>query len=187
MTSDPHRLYNLDVFEYELDVPMALYGSIPFVIGHAPDRSLGLLWLNAAETWIDVERLTADGKTPLVSTHWFSESGIIDVWGFVGNTPAQVLYKYTAVTGTERDKTGDAVLGRRSRCWDAAPTTLWTGLRRRPGDAARVCARLPPVPLELQRRGGRRGRRRRYECHPNQVTGPSSVSASLTFTEQYRV
>jgi len=94
---DPHRLYNLDVFEYELDTPMSLYGSIPFVIGHAPGKSLGLLWLNAAETWVDVER-PKDGHS--VSTHWISESGIIDVWGFVGNTPAQVLFKYTALTGT---------------------------------------------------------------------------------------
>ena len=30
---DPYRLYNLDVFEYELDTPMALYGSVPFVGG----------------------------------------------------------------------------------------------------------------------------------------------------------
>ena len=31
---DPYRLYNLDVFEYELDNPMALYGSIPFMLAH---------------------------------------------------------------------------------------------------------------------------------------------------------
>ena len=26
--NEPYRLYNLDVFEYELDVPMALYGKV---------------------------------------------------------------------------------------------------------------------------------------------------------------
>lgn len=31
---DPYRLYNLDVFEYELNNPMALYGSIPFMLAH---------------------------------------------------------------------------------------------------------------------------------------------------------
>ncbi len=35
---DPYRLYNLDVFEYELDEPMALYGSIPFMIAHGVKR-----------------------------------------------------------------------------------------------------------------------------------------------------
>ena len=31
---DPYRLYNLDVFEYELNSGMALYGSIPVLIAH---------------------------------------------------------------------------------------------------------------------------------------------------------
>jgi alpha 1,3-glucosidase len=31
---DPYRLYNLDVFEYELWNPMALYGSVPFMLAH---------------------------------------------------------------------------------------------------------------------------------------------------------
>ena len=31
---EPYRLYNLDVFKYEVYNPMALYGSIPFMIGH---------------------------------------------------------------------------------------------------------------------------------------------------------
>jgi alpha 1,3-glucosidase len=58
--TDPYRLYNLDVFEYELNNPMALYGSIPYVIAHNPLRTVGLLWLNAAETWVDVNSSTAD-------------------------------------------------------------------------------------------------------------------------------
>jgi alpha 1,3-glucosidase len=32
--TDPYRLYNLDVFEYELHNTMALYGSVPFVMAH---------------------------------------------------------------------------------------------------------------------------------------------------------
>lgn len=31
---DPYRLYNLDVFEYEIYNGMALYGAIPFVMAH---------------------------------------------------------------------------------------------------------------------------------------------------------
>lgn len=31
---EPYRLYNLDVFEYELYNKMALYGSIPFMLAH---------------------------------------------------------------------------------------------------------------------------------------------------------
>ncbi|CAG8589907.1 10046_t:CDS:2 [Paraglomus brasilianum] len=52
--TEPYRLYNLDVFEYELDNAMALYGSIPFMIAHHSDSTAAVLWLNGAETWIDV-------------------------------------------------------------------------------------------------------------------------------------
>jgi len=94
--SDPYRLYNLDVFEYELDVPMALYGSVPFMIGHsAKGFTAGLFWLNAAETWIDVVH-TESGRP----THWFSESGIVDVFFLTGSRPTDVMQQYTYLTGT---------------------------------------------------------------------------------------
>lgn len=32
--TDPYRLYNLDVFEYELDSTMALYGAVPVLYAH---------------------------------------------------------------------------------------------------------------------------------------------------------
>ena len=32
--AEPYRLYNLDVFEYELNNGMALYGSVPVIYGH---------------------------------------------------------------------------------------------------------------------------------------------------------
>lgn len=33
--SEPYRMYNLDVFEYELNEPMALYGHVPMMIAHS--------------------------------------------------------------------------------------------------------------------------------------------------------
>ena len=42
--NEPYRLYNLDVFEYDLDVPMALYGAIPLMVGHNKDM-VGVSWL----------------------------------------------------------------------------------------------------------------------------------------------
>jgi hypothetical protein len=32
--TDPYRLFNLDVFEYELYNPMALYGAVPVMMAH---------------------------------------------------------------------------------------------------------------------------------------------------------
>src|SRR5580704_14656353 len=37
--TEPYRLYNLDVFEYDLDNPMALYGSIPFMYAHKSENN----------------------------------------------------------------------------------------------------------------------------------------------------
>lgn len=106
-STDPYRLYNLDVFEYELDNPMALYGSIPYMVSHrylsvrtfvctylycgyvcvrlyvviqcahtsvhvcsehhssfgvcslSASKTVGIFWLNSAETWIDITSATA--------------------------------------------------------------------------------------------------------------------------------
>ena len=42
--SEPFRLYNLDVFEYEHDSQFGLYGSIPYVISHKPGATVGAFW-----------------------------------------------------------------------------------------------------------------------------------------------
>eukprot|EP00035_Acanthoeca_spectabilis_P021200 m.436923 g.436923 ORF g.436923 m.436923 type:complete len:902 (-) comp18037_c0_seq1:24-2729(-) len=109
--TDPYRLYNLDVFEYELDNPMALYGSIPFMLAHTGKMTTGLLFLNAAEMWIDVEKSSgnngilsglvggggaADAAT---STHWIAESGIIDVFVMLGPAPKDIYRQYAALSG----------------------------------------------------------------------------------------
>jgi alpha 1,3-glucosidase len=80
------RLYNFDVFEYELNNPMALYGSIPLMISHTKTHTVGVFWFNSAETWVDVTE-DKDG----MDTHWFSESGIIDVFFLLGATPGNQL------------------------------------------------------------------------------------------------
>ena len=54
-------MFNTDVFEYELDSRMTLYGSVPMMIAHSAKRTIGLLWLNPSETWIDIETRAANG------------------------------------------------------------------------------------------------------------------------------
>ncbi|XP_056365904.1 LOW QUALITY PROTEIN: neutral alpha-glucosidase AB [Oenanthe melanoleuca] len=112
---DPYRLYNLDVFQYELFNPMALYGSVPLLLAHRPRLSLGLFWLNAAETWVDIGSNTAGktlfgklldymqggGETPQTEVRWMSESGVIDVFLLLGPGPADVSAQYGRLTGTQ--------------------------------------------------------------------------------------
>ncbi|XP_043931310.1 neutral alpha-glucosidase AB [Protopterus annectens] len=112
---DPYRLYNLDVFQYELYNPMALYGAIPVMLAHNTQRTLGLFWHNAAETWVDISSNTA-GKTlfgkmldfvqganeiPQTDVRWMSESGIIDVFVLLGPSPFDVFKQYASLTGTQ--------------------------------------------------------------------------------------
>ncbi|KYQ91049.1 alpha-glucosidase II [Tieghemostelium lacteum] len=94
----PYRLYNLDVFEYELDKTMALYGAVPLMLSHDTEKTVGVFWLNAAETYIDIE----DSKTeqPSKDTHWISESGIMDVFILTGPSPKEFFVQYATLTGT---------------------------------------------------------------------------------------
>ncbi|KAL8648214.1 MAG: hypothetical protein Q9210_005123 [Variospora velana] len=103
----PYRLYNSDVFEYEMDTPMTLYGAIPLMQAHRKGSTVGVFWLNAAETWIDIVRSKASsnplslgiGGTTDTQTHWFSENGLLDVFVFLGPTPQDIIKRYSELTG----------------------------------------------------------------------------------------
>uniref|UniRef100_A0A674P1T4 Glucosidase II alpha subunit n=1 Tax=Takifugu rubripes TaxID=31033 RepID=A0A674P1T4_TAKRU len=112
---DPYRLHNMDVYKYELYSPMALYGSVPLIVAHNTERTTGIFWLNAAETWVDISSNTA-GKTvfgkmldyvqgsnekPQTDVRWISESGIIDAFILLGPTPKDLFAQYASLTGTQ--------------------------------------------------------------------------------------
>ncbi|KAK4544170.1 hypothetical protein LTR36_004380 [Oleoguttula mirabilis] len=105
--SEPYRLYNSDVFEYEMDSPMTLYGAIPFMQAHKKDSTVGVFWLNAAETWVDITKATTSanplsfgiGSSVTTQTHWISEAGLLDVFIFLGPKPQDVIGAYTELTG----------------------------------------------------------------------------------------
>lgn len=111
--TDPYRLYNLDVFEYELDSTMAIYGSVPVLYAHGPERTTGVFWNNAAETWVDIKNskdsnvvsslvsFVSGSKTETqVESHFMSESGVIDLFVMLGPKPKNVVKQYAALTGT---------------------------------------------------------------------------------------
>lgn len=116
--SDPYRLYNVDIFEYELYNPMSLYGSIPFMMAQSKTvGTFGVYWLNPAETWIDIESNSSQARgagvvdmiSSLVSsdkkmtgrlTHWFSETGLIDIWLLPGPEPTTVVKYNAEIFGT---------------------------------------------------------------------------------------
>ena len=95
--TDPYRLYNNDVFEYLHWSPVSLYGSVPLMHAHSADSTVAVLHLIASETWIDVSH-SSEKST---ETHWFSESGIMDIFLLPGPTPDEVFGQYARLTGTQ--------------------------------------------------------------------------------------
>ncbi len=109
--ADPYRMYTLDVYDYELDSPMALYGGVPLLLAHTPNATVGTLWFNPTETFIDISRsaapggflssLTASSAPPIsTSAYWMSESGVVDVFLLPGPSPQRIFAQYAALTGT---------------------------------------------------------------------------------------
>ncbi|KAG2788835.1 Neutral alpha-glucosidase [Phytophthora cactorum] len=96
VVTDPYRLYNLDVFEYELDNPMALYGSIPVLVAPNKFNTVGMSWNNPSETFIDI---WTNKEANTKSSHWVSESGVFDLFLLAGPSSADLFSQYTLITG----------------------------------------------------------------------------------------
>ena len=104
-SSEPYRLYNVDIFEYETDSKLAMYGAIPYLVAHKPGLSTGVFWINGADTYVDIDREeeSSDGvitSKESTSAHWMSENGIIDVVILIAETPEQITENYASLTGT---------------------------------------------------------------------------------------
>ncbi|XP_076833733.1 neutral alpha-glucosidase C [Brachyhypopomus gauderio] len=104
--SEAYRLYNLDVFAYDIDSRLGLYGSVPLLLAHKSDTTLGVFWLNASETLVDLKYFSehqecGEGSrvTPHTDVTWVSESGRIDCFVLLGPSPAQVFSQYAQLTG----------------------------------------------------------------------------------------
>jgi alpha 1,3-glucosidase len=92
--SEPYRLYNLDVFEYELNERMTLYGNIPFIL----NKNGGFFWNNPSETWVDVQSSAYNGDNSK-RIHWFSETGVLDIFLFLAANPMDLVQTFTRLTG----------------------------------------------------------------------------------------
>jgi len=106
--SEPYRFFNLDVFEYALDVPMALYGAVPLVtaVHRWADGAAasGFFFCNPSEGFVKVDGPDSGffGGSPDTRSWWVFESGIIDTFLFAGPTAAAVMQQYHTVTGWGR-------------------------------------------------------------------------------------
>ncbi len=103
--NEPYRLYNLDVFAYELDETMALYGHVPLIVSQSiTTGTTGAFWFNPTETFVDIEDDPQSGggngvKGGATKAHFISESGIIDLFLLPGPDPAKLYAQYARLTG----------------------------------------------------------------------------------------
>lgn len=93
---EPYRLFNVDIFQYDTNSVMPMYGSIPFMLAQRPGAAAGVFWLNSADTYVDI----GQQHTRNTRAHWISETGKMDVFVFVGDSMKDLLSSYGYVTGT---------------------------------------------------------------------------------------
>ena len=93
--SDPIRLYNGDVYEYDADSTISLYGSIPMLHAHSASSTVAVFDAVGSDTFIDMYHPTEKST----ATQWISESGILDLFIIPGPTPQDIFAQYTGLTG----------------------------------------------------------------------------------------
>uniref|UniRef100_A0A8C5IRG5 GANC glucosidase n=1 Tax=Junco hyemalis TaxID=40217 RepID=A0A8C5IRG5_JUNHY len=112
---DAYRLYNLDIFGHKIHDKIGIYGSVPLLLAHKPNRTSGIFWLNSSETLVDISTKAVAEHTPsrsaaetakqravpLTDVRWMSESGIIDVFLLMGPTAFDIFKQFAQLTGTQ--------------------------------------------------------------------------------------
>ncbi|KAG7277088.1 hypothetical protein CRUP_031301 [Coryphaenoides rupestris] len=100
----PYRLYNLDVFAYQLGSRLGLYGSVPLLLAHRPGRTLGVFWLNGTETYVNVhyshrdqqdDRRQGPAPAPIRDVHWRQRRVMWTAWCCWDPTQQTSSPKYT--------------------------------------------------------------------------------------------
>lgn len=109
--TEPYRLFNVDIFEYDVQSKLPMYGSIPLMTAVKSDAASAIFWVNAADTYIDilkhaksekpenVDLVWSNDELNSVKTHWMSEAGIIDVILMVKSTPFEINQAFGQITG----------------------------------------------------------------------------------------
>lgn len=95
LLQEPIRFYNSDVFEYELNSTMALYGAIPMVMARQVNttRAIGVFYNDPSDLFVDITdrscRFMADPST----------GNAVDVWLYLSGTIKEVIKQHCSITG----------------------------------------------------------------------------------------
>ena len=84
--SAPYRLWATDEPMHMPGSPQPLYGSIPYVTGLTNTSQSAALWINSAQTVIDIDHVDYDGTAGSIVT-FTSESGALEFFVFASTAP----------------------------------------------------------------------------------------------------
>ncbi|KAL0236813.1 hypothetical protein PCE1_000210 [Barthelona sp. PCE] len=93
VNDDPYRLFNLDVFEYDVRSVFPLYGAIPFVMSRENGKIRGFFYNNPSEMFLDVSDK---------DIYFYSEAGVVDLFGYIGPSYKKVQEQHHTVVGTPK-------------------------------------------------------------------------------------
>ena len=93
--SGPYRLFNRDLDPHWPRNKTELYGSIPYVTGHSTEFDASMLWLNSADTWVDVLDMTVSDQEGTY-VDFVSEGGMLEFMMFGSTLGPQRNQRYLA-------------------------------------------------------------------------------------------
>lgn len=92
--NEPYRFYNIDHAGFDAFITQAIYGTVPVLYAHSTERSEGVFWHNAAQTFVDI-----DSQDDGLKAYFFSESGALDFFVLTGPTLKESVLQYVKLTG----------------------------------------------------------------------------------------
>ncbi len=95
LEDNEYRMYSVDLFPHYENSIQNLYSGIPYLIGHNEQSTQSIVWINAAETFVNLSSYES-GRSALFQ----SEAGVMEFLLLASTkSPAHVQKKLAQVTG----------------------------------------------------------------------------------------
>ena len=94
---EPYRLFSVDMFPHKEWKRQGLYSGVPYLMGHTSSADCGILWVNSAETWVDILEHEYDGQMGRLA-NFLSEAGVMEFFMIAASTPTRLSTLLSHIT-----------------------------------------------------------------------------------------